>query len=1076
MKTILSNSLKVALALLLVVAFFASGVSPAGSAAAACSPTPAATFDVYAKTGTATVYGTTTVTIWGYASGPSGATDPATLPGPVLTVNQGDCVQVTLHNGLPEASALNFQGQSLVPDTTGAAAGGTRVYTFAAATPGTFLYEAGLIPGKQHQVGMGLYGALVVNSSTSGTAYGTPATAFDQANVLVLSEFDPALAAAPTSFDMRNYAPRYFLINGKAYTAPFTGDIPVTAGSTVLLRYVNAGLQSHAMSTLGIAQRAVATDGHALAYPHNMVTETIATGQTLDALVTIPAAAASGTRYAAYDAALMLRNANAAGLGGMLTFLTVGAGVTPPPGGPLTSGVTLSPSATNGSAPVTLSATIGKAGDPAIDTAEYFADAVGANGSGCAITTGLGGAPANVSIVIPVTGGAAPCVNLTALSSVSHTFYVHGHNSSGWGASASALLTLDKAGPSTSSVGVSPVTSNGSLDVALSASASDVTSGNSNITAAEYNIDGGAAAAMTVNLAAPTASLSAILPAAAVNALTEGSHSINVRSQDVFGNWGAYASTTLTVDKTGPGTSSVLASPNPNSGTKPFNTSIPAVRVTASFSDPLSGGANSNVVAAEGFIDTVAANGTGFVFIATDGTFNSPAETGYSDIPLPVVSALSAGNHTIYVHAKDAAGNWGATSTTILVIDKIPPTATSITRAGATPTNAASVPFLVTFSENVTGLASGNFTVAASGITGASVASLTNNNNNTWTVTVNTGSGSGTLGLNLTSTSGVMDVAGNTLSSTGIPLTGQTYAIDKTAPTLTSISLSPSSFVQGAVTNVTLTATGASDAGGSGLNGGEYWVNPPTSSTPAPGSGTAFSGTTASIPVGTYATGTYTVSARMKDGVGNWGVIRSATLNVVTNNIFADGFESGNFSAWSSRSTTSTTRLTVNAASAMVGSFGMQAQGNNTNYVQNNFTPVSATYDARFYFRPNGNTSTGKDIFAAATTSGFNNMLFRVRYRLNGSTPQVQIRVGNTNNASWTNILGGTSSNYLEVLWTSGGSLQLYVNGTLSQTLTAGTGSVAAVRMGSVTNTGNATAMYFDAFFSKRLTSPVVGP
>ena len=96
----------------------------------------------------------------------------------------------------------------------------------------------------------------------------------------------------PASFDMRNYAPRYFLINGKAYASPVTGDIPVTAGNTVLLRYVNAGLQSHAMSTLGIAQKAIAMDGHALAHPHSMVAETIATGQTLDALVTIPASSA----------------------------------------------------------------------------------------------------------------------------------------------------------------------------------------------------------------------------------------------------------------------------------------------------------------------------------------------------------------------------------------------------------------------------------------------------------------------------------------------------------------------------------------------------------------------------------------------------------------------------------------------------------------------------------------------------------------------------------------------------------------------------------------------------------------
>ncbi len=130
---------------------------------------------------------------------------------------------VNLHNNLSEPTALIFQGQAMVPDLTGVAAGGTKIYTFTATNPGTFLYEAGLIPGKQHQVAMGMYGALVVKPS-DGTAYGTSATAFNEETLLVLSEFDTVLAVNPASFEMRNYAPRYFLINGKAYASPFAGD------------------------------------------------------------------------------------------------------------------------------------------------------------------------------------------------------------------------------------------------------------------------------------------------------------------------------------------------------------------------------------------------------------------------------------------------------------------------------------------------------------------------------------------------------------------------------------------------------------------------------------------------------------------------------------------------------------------------------------------------------------------------------------------------------------------------------------------------------------------------------------
>ena len=246
-----------------------------------------------------------------------------------------------------------------------------------------------------------------------------------------------------------------------------------------------------------------------------------------------------------------------------------------------------------------------------------------------------------------------------------------------------------------------------------------------------------------------------------------------------------------------------------------------------------------------------------------------------------------------------------------------------------------------------------------------------------------------------------------------------------------------------------------------------------------------------SIPVGALATGSYSVSVRLRDAARNWSTVSAATLQVIPDAIFSDGFESAPFPAnWSSRSTNNTTRLNRTAAAALDGSFGMQAQGNNTNYVQYNFgttaNPASATYDARFYFRPNGNNSTGKDIFRAATATGFTNAqtLFRVRYRLNGGQTQVQIVLGATGtSASWTNV-NSAANNVIEVVWQAVGSggpnpgtLRLYVNGALAQTLTTtSTGAVSAVRLGSITTAGNSTVLYFDAFVSKRQVSPLIGP
>ncbi len=699
-----------------------------------------------ATTGSTTMPNGSTVPVWGYVPGDCTGSPTVSQPGgPVIEVNQGDTITVTLYNNLSANTALLFQGQEIIPDLVGAPAGGSKTYAFTATEPGTFLYEAGLLPNAQHQVAMGLYGALVVHPSSPN--------AYDEEAVLVLSEIDPALNASPASFDLRNYKPRYFLINGKAY--PQTAAINTAAGHTVLLRYVNAGLQHHSMATLGLRQSLVAVDGSPLSHATNLVADTFAPGQTADAVVTIPAGA-TGSKFALYDGNLMLRNNTSAGFGGMMTFVVTSG--SPPAGdmvGPTTSAVTLVGNA--------LSATISDVGSGGsnVTAAEYFIDTIGANGSGTSMS-GAGGSPTvNVNATVSLSGG-------------THTIYVHGQDSAGnWGSVNSVSASLDQSGPATTGLTLTPTPTNGTAAVAISASADDTAAGGSNIAAAEYTIDGGAAQAMTLNTtSAPVASLSATISAATVNALAEGSHVVSVRSQDSAGNWGTPATINLMVDKTGPTTSAVAAAPNPNNGTLGVNSSTPAVRVTATLSD-----AASNISTGEGFIDTVGATGTGFPFIASDGSFDSLSESAYADIPLTTVIQLSAGNHTIYVRGKDAAGNWGATSSTTLVIDKTPPSIASINRVDPNPTSAATVQFLVTFSEGVTGVASGNFTlVQGGGLAGATITSVTGSGT-AWTVTATTGTGGGSLGLNLSSATGIRDIAGNALPTTGLPFVGQVYTV-----------------------------------------------------------------------------------------------------------------------------------------------------------------------------------------------------------------------------------------------------------------------------------------------------------
>lgn len=999
---------RMAMVIASLVAILGAGILTLISVAPAAAATlPASTCTLAATTRTCDLYATTgmlaltaspavSAPIWGYSS--TATPGSATLPGPVLIANENETLNIILHNvDLPQATSLSVAQQSILPDVTGVTAGNSKTYTLSNLKPGTYLYEAGLTADGPRQVAMGLFGALIVRpAANAGWAY-TAQSAFDDEALVILSEIDPAFNANPTGFQMSGFAPKYWLINGKVY--PNTDPIATDAAHRVLLRYLNAGLLHHSMALAGVHEAIVAIDGKPATNPTVVVAQTIPTGSTLDAIVTVPAGVPGGTRYPVFDGAMHLdnngvRSGAQVAFGGMLTFLTTAAGSSGPSGGPVTSNVAIAPNPNNGTTAATLSALLTASAGANLTDAEYFVDAIGANGAGCQFTPLPTGATANLSMAIPTTGGVAPCTDLGALASGNHTFFVHGRDSSGagtWGAVASTVLNLDKTGPAIGNTVASPSLTNGSVDVSVQATASDAASGNQNVTAAEYFIDSQPDAsvrgtALTLGTGGPIVSVSTTLAAATVNGLTEGAHTIFVRAQDSLGNWGAFGGISLTLDRTGPATSGVSTTPNPTAGTGTSGIQCGTFtayyqRIDATSSDPISGGVNSNIVGAEYFFDTVGPNGTGGVMLSSTGQFNSPNLQALVCVELYNIQSLVEGSHTIYVHAKDAAGNWGPTGTTTLVIDRTGPTVSGLT---VTPV-------------------------------------------------VNTS----TAAINATATDPV--VAGVNTN-----IAAAEYFID------------------------TATTNGAGVA---------MTVSPPNATT-ASLNATIPAATMTALPAGNHS-----VLVHARDQAGNWSALVSAPLPP-PDLIFANGFEAGTFAGWSATSTTSTTRMNVTAAAALVGTRGMQAQGNSTNYVQNNFSPAAATYDARFHFRPNGNTATGQDIFRAATSSGFGTVLFRVRYRLNAGQAQVQIQIGTgTTNTVWTNINGG-ADNVIEVVWQAVGSggpnpgtLALTVNGATTQTLTTtSTGAVAAVRLGSVANGTSATLEYFDAFASKRSVTPLLGP
>jgi FtsP/CotA-like multicopper oxidase with cupredoxin domain len=196
---------------------------------------PNPTFALSTQTGYIILPDGNTMYMWGY----SVSGQPFQHPGPVLCVNEGDTVTVVLQNSLNEAASIVFPGQEGVlangapaqPQfangvmtsltNTAAANGGSVTYSFVASHPGSFIYESGTNPEKQ--VRMGLFGALIVRPATGASfAYNRADSQFDanEEFMVLLSEIDPYQHQAAENnlpFNMNNYHPRYWLINGRGF-------------------------------------------------------------------------------------------------------------------------------------------------------------------------------------------------------------------------------------------------------------------------------------------------------------------------------------------------------------------------------------------------------------------------------------------------------------------------------------------------------------------------------------------------------------------------------------------------------------------------------------------------------------------------------------------------------------------------------------------------------------------------------------------------------------------------------------------------------------------------------------------
>jgi trimeric autotransporter adhesin len=156
---------------------------------------------------------------------------------------------------------------------------------------------------------------------------------------------------------------------------------------------------------------------------------------------------------------------------------------------------------------------------------------------------------------------------------------------------------------------------------------------------------------------------------------------------------------------------------------------------------------------------------------------------------IAIGSAISLNGGTI----KDAATNAAVltlnsvASTTGVLVDAIPPTATSINTVDGSPNNLNTEHFTVTFSAPVNGVDASDFTLVGTGTVSGAIG-LVSGSGTTWTVTVNSVTGDGTLRLDLNNSGDpITDNFGNTLTAAH---TGdQSYTIQHTPPAVTGVTV-----------------------------------------------------------------------------------------------------------------------------------------------------------------------------------------------------------------------------------------------------------------------------------------------
>jgi FtsP/CotA-like multicopper oxidase with cupredoxin domain/uncharacterized membrane protein len=186
------------------------------------------------------------------------------VPGPRITLTEGDRVRFNVTNRLPEPTTIHWHGL-VVPNAMDGPAeitqepippGGSFVYEFTVQQAGTFFYHSHTEVDRQQA--LGLYGALLIQPKDR-----TQVPQADQELVVQLQEWNEREGYTFPAMPMEGTLPNFFTINGKAY--PATETVRLRVGQRLLVRFIGASSAFiHPMHIHGGPFTVVATDGIAL--------------------------------------------------------------------------------------------------------------------------------------------------------------------------------------------------------------------------------------------------------------------------------------------------------------------------------------------------------------------------------------------------------------------------------------------------------------------------------------------------------------------------------------------------------------------------------------------------------------------------------------------------------------------------------------------------------------------------------------------------------------------------------------------------------------------------------------------